>query len=111
MLLAGISGAGAHDIPDDVRVQAFARPAGQTLTLLVRVPLKAMRDVDVPQRSGGFLDFARVDSALRNSVTLWLADELELYENDGQGEKRLAGPRVVRRARVARIRPLVRLLR
>ncbi len=95
MLLAGISSAGAHDIPDDVRVQAFARPAGRTLTLLVRVPLKAMRDVDVPQRGGGFLDFARVDSALRNSVALWLADELELYEDDGQGEKRLASPRVV----------------
>jgi hypothetical protein len=95
VLLAGISSAGAHDIPDDVRVQAFARPAGRTLTLLVRVPLKAMRDVDVPQRGGGFLDFARVDSALRNSVALWLADELELYEDDGQGEKRLASPRVV----------------
>ncbi len=86
-----MSRAGAHDIPDDVRVQVFARPAGQTLTVLVRVPLKAMRDVDVPQRSGGFLDFARVDSALRNSVTLWLADELELYEDD----VRLAKPRVV----------------
>jgi hypothetical protein len=81
----------AHDIPDEVRIQAFARPEGQSLKLLVRVPLKAMRDVDVPQRSGGFLDFSRVDSALRNAVTLWLSDELELYEND----VRLAKPRVI----------------
>ncbi len=50
-----------------------------------------MRDVDVPQRGGGFLDLARVDSALRNSVTLWLSDELELYEDDA----RLPRPRVV----------------
>jgi hypothetical protein len=91
LLLAGPSGARAHDIPDNVRVQAFARPAGQVLTLLVRVPLSAMRDVDVPQRGGGFLDLARVDSALRNSVTLWLSDELELYEDDA----RLPRPRVV----------------
>jgi hypothetical protein len=90
-LLVGLSGARAHDIPDEVRIQAFAKPAGQALTLLLRVPLKAMRDVDVPQRSGGFLDFTRVDSALRDSVALWLSDELELYEDD----VRLARPRVV----------------
>src|SRR5262249_17681755 len=39
-----------------------------------------MRDVDVPRRNGGFLDFARVDSALREAATLWLGDEIELYE-------------------------------
>jgi hypothetical protein len=81
-LLLGVAGARAHDVPDEVRVQAFAKPEGRTLKLLVRVPLRAMRDLDVPQRSGGFLDFARVDSALRNAVTLWLSNELELYEND-----------------------------
>ena len=91
MLLTIWSGVHAHDIPDEVRIQAFARPEGQSLKLLVRVPLKAMRDVDVPQRSGGFLDFSRVDFALRNAVTLWLSDELELYEND----LRLAKPRVI----------------
>lgn len=95
MLLTAWSAARAHDIPDEVRIQVFARPAGQTLTLLLRVPLKAMRDVDVPQRSGGFLDFARVDSALRNSVTLWLSDELALYESDDRDDARLARPRVV----------------
>ena len=82
LTLSGL--AGAHDVPDEVRVQAFARPEGRTLTLLVRVPLKAMRDLDVPQRQGGFLDFRRVDSALRNAVGLWLSNELELYENDAR---------------------------
>jgi len=81
----------AHDIPDEVRVQAFVKPEGTTLKLLVRVPLKAMRDVDVPQRPGGMLDFARVDSALRDAATLWLSEDLELYE----GEVRLGRPRVV----------------
>lgn len=91
MLLTGLSGARAHDIPDEVRLQAFAKPEGQSLKLLLRVPLKAMRDVDVPQRSGGFLDFSRVDTALRNAVTLWLSDEIEMYEDD----VRLARPRVI----------------
>jgi hypothetical protein len=91
VLLTFAAAARAHDVPDEVRVQAFAKPEGQSLKLLVRVPLRAMRDLDVPQRSGGFLDFTRVDSALRNAVTLWLSNELELYENDA----RLPNPRVL----------------
>jgi len=94
VFLAGA--ARAHDIPDEVRVQAFLKPEGRALFLLARVPLKAMRDVDVPRRSGGFLDFERVDSALREAATLWLGDEIELYE-DGV---RLGKPRVLE-ARVA----------
>src|SRR4029077_2161162 len=40
------------------------------------------RDVDVPQRRDGFLDFSRVDTALRDAAMLWLGDEIELYEGD-----------------------------
>src|SRR5215510_6913241 len=90
-LIAAAPYALAHDIPDEVRVNAFVKPEGKRLNFLVRVPLKAMRDVDVPQRKGGFLDFSRVDSALRDAATLWLGDEVELYE----GERRLPRPRVI----------------
>src|SRR4051812_6937230 len=81
----------AHDVPDEVRVQAFVKPEGEALKLVLRVPLKAMRDVDVPQRRGGFLDFSRVDTALRDAAMLWLRDEIELYE----GDARLPRPRLV----------------
>jgi hypothetical protein len=81
----------AHDIPDEVRVQAFVKPEAQALFLLARVPLNAMRDVDVPRRANGLLDFSRVDTALREAATLWLGDEIELYEND----VRLGSPRVL----------------
>ena len=43
----------AHDIPNDVTVQAFLKPEGQRLRLLVRVPMKAMRDVEFPQKGSG----------------------------------------------------------
>ena len=84
-------GAHAHEIPNDVKVQAFVRPDGQRLQLLVRVPLLAMREVDFPQRGPGFLDLARADAALRNAATLWIADNIELYE----GDARLSYPKVV----------------
>jgi hypothetical protein len=91
LLPGGLPAARAHDVPDQVRVQAFVKPEGRSLKVALRVPLKAMRDVDVPRRGEGFLDFARVDTALRDAVALWLADELELYENDA----RLPKPRVL----------------
>src|SRR5713226_4681044 len=91
LILALALPAVAHDIPADVRVNAFVKPDGQRLHLLIRVLLKAMREVDVPRRSGGFLDLARVDAALHNAATLWLSDNIELYE----GDMRLASPRVV----------------
>jgi hypothetical protein len=83
--------AAAHDIPTDVRVSAFVKPDGQRLSLLIRVPMKAMREVDYPRRGAGLLDLARADAALRNAAALWIADNIELYEND----IRLEPPRLV----------------
>jgi hypothetical protein len=81
---------GGHEVPNEVTVLGFVRPQGQTLTLLLRVPLRSMRDVDVPTFQNGFLDFSRLDQALNDAATLWLRDYVELYEND----RRLAAPRV-----------------
>src|SRR5260221_3683482 len=83
--------AAAHDIPTDVRVSAFVKPDMQRLSLLIRVPMKAMREVDYPRRSASRLDLARADAALRNAAALWISDNIELYENDN----RLEPPRLV----------------
>ena len=82
---------GAHDIPNDVTVQAFLKPEGQRLHLLVRVPLRACRDVDFPTRGPGYLDLARADASLRDAATLWISDNVELYE----GDTRLSAPLVI----------------
>ena len=85
----------AHDIPNDVTVQAILKPDGPHLRLLVRVPLMAMRDMDYPKPPGArntdLLDLSRADSTLRDAATLWVSDYVDLYEN---GE-RLRAPRVV----------------
>jgi hypothetical protein len=85
----------AHDIPNDVVVQAFLKPEGSRLHMLVRVPLEAMRDMDVPQRDRGYLDLTRVDTALRDAATVWIAREVALYEEDRRvGEPEIAAVRV-----------------
>jgi len=91
LLLALCCAASAHDIPTDVRIHAFVKPQGRSLTLLLRVPLAAMREVDVPTRGPGYVDLERAEPALRTAAQLWIADNLEVYE----GERLLADPAIV----------------
>ena len=72
----------AHDIPRDVTVQAFAKPEGQTFKLLVRVPLKAIMDIEFPRKERDFVDLDRVDQSLRDAAMIWLARKIELLEED-----------------------------
>jgi hypothetical protein len=80
----------AHEIPADVRIQAFLAPEGQRLRLLVRAPLAAMRDVNFPTHGPGYLDLTRAEPQLRHAASLWIADAVRLYE----GERRLPGARI-----------------
>ena len=85
----------AHDIPASVVVQAFVRPQGDRLRLLVRVPLAAMRDVEFPLREGGLLDLSRADRSLRDAAGLWIAKDIAVYEGDRPlGPPTLAAVRV-----------------
>ena len=72
--------AAAHDVPTDVLVQAFIKPDGQRLNVLVRVPLRAILDVDIPKRGPGYLDLSRAEPSLREGATGWIAGSIELYE-------------------------------
>jgi hypothetical protein len=90
VLLLVSGSASAHDIPADVTIQMFVRPAGDKLSLLVRVPLQAMRDIDFPTHGPGYLDLARTDALLPDAATVWISDFTEVYENDA----RLSSPRV-----------------
>ena len=91
LFLAYAGSAAAHDIPSDVTVHAFVKPAGGRLHLLVRVPLKAIRDLDFPERERGYLDIEKLAPLLPDAATLWISDFVALYE----GEARLPKPRVV----------------
>jgi hypothetical protein len=84
-------GAAAHDIPADVRINAFFRPAGDRLEWLIRMPLASLLDADFPLRGPGYLDLARADDAIRAGIKVWLTDNIEVYENGAV----LPKPRVV----------------
>ena len=85
----------AHEVPDEVTVLTFLKPEGKTLTLLVRAPMKSLRDIDIPLKANGFLDLPRIDAPLEHAAQLWISDFVELYENGVRLAKpRLTGARV-----------------
>jgi hypothetical protein len=86
--LCGI--AAAHDIPADATIQMFVRPAGAHLQLLVRVPLKAIRDLEFPERPDGYLDVEKLTPLLADAAKVWIADFVAIQE----GDTRLPNPRI-----------------
>src|SRR5271165_1247317 len=85
------SPAAAHDIPADVKINAFFKPAADRLELLVRLPLASLIDTDFPTRTNGSLDIARADEPIRGGIKVWLTDNIDVFENGTQLEK----PRIV----------------
>jgi hypothetical protein len=75
------SGAVAHEIPNDVKLNVFFKPAGNRLLLLVRAPLAAMNEAEIPTRGPGYIDLARADEALRGAAKIYLTDNLVVSEN------------------------------
>lgn len=90
-LLLPIALALAHDIPNDVTVQTFVKPEGHALHVLMRLPLKAVTDIEFPRRAGDFVDLAKADRSLRDAATIALLNNMDIYE----GDRLLPNPRIV----------------
>src|SRR5262245_15639559 len=80
----------AHDIPADATVQVFVKPEGQTLRVLMRLPLKTVLDIEFPHKERDFVDLARAEQSLRDAAKLALSNNLEIYE----GETLLPAPKI-----------------
>jgi len=72
----------AHEIPPSVTVLAFVKPEPGRLRLVVRVPLESIRDFELVLRGPGYLDLPSVNPELKNAGRVWVADYVEVYEND-----------------------------
>lgn len=81
-VLLAPSAARAHEIPERVAIVAFVQPdsASATLRVLLRVPLEAMRDLDVPLTASGALDLVRIRALLPDAAALWVAGYLGVFE-------------------------------
>ena len=81
----------AHDIPASAVVQAYVKPDGQRLQVMLRVPLVAMRDLRFPTPDNVFLDLNALDPMLGEAVAMWIVPALTVFE----GDRALESPRLV----------------
>ena len=72
--------ASAHDIPNQIVLNAFVKPEGQRLHVILRVPLIMLTSMNLPKRGPGYLALDRIDEALQRSLEA-TAREIELYED------------------------------
>ena len=75
------SPASAHTIPVDSLVQAYMKPQGHVLQVLMRMPLKSYADGDYYHHDNGSVDLTRVDGPLRTAAQVALFENLKVYEN------------------------------
>jgi hypothetical protein len=54
----------AHDIPDEIVVQSYVRPQQNQLQVLLRIPLLAVTDANLPKDGTGYLAMPYIDPAL-----------------------------------------------
>lgn len=58
----------AHDIPDEIVVQTYVAPRGNRLQVLLRIPLIAIADANLPKDGVGYLAMRYLDPALREAA-------------------------------------------
>ena len=91
VLLLPTWGGEAHEIPNDVTVQAFVRPEGDVIRTIVRVPLVSMRDFNWVIRDPGYLDIPSATRMGQDAAVLWISNFVQMYE----GGQSLGYPEVV----------------
>lgn len=73
----------ADDVPLRVAVQAFIKPEGSELSVLMRVPMDALGEIDFPTRGiPGSLIFSEADNALETAAYTYIIGSVQLYEDD-----------------------------
>jgi len=93
VLLFGIAWTAlAHEVPDDVRIHLFAKPSGNKMQLIVRVPANAFIDNWLPTMAGTpYLDLPQANAVLPSASETWVADLITIYE----GDTRLERPKIL----------------
>ena len=72
---------GAHDIPDEIVLQSYVKPEGERLQVLLRIPLLAITDANLPKDGPGYLALRHLDPALREAATQ-ISNGIVFLEND-----------------------------
>jgi HupE / UreJ protein len=70
-----------HDIPDEIILHSFVKPEGDSLHVLVRVPLTMLLNMNLPKWGAGYLDLARMEDRLEKAAAAFARDVV-FYEDN-----------------------------
>lgn len=87
----------ADDVPLSVSVEAFVKPEANQLSVLLRVPMEALGEIDFPKSGvAGSLIISEADPTLRTAVDAYILGNIHFFE-----EGRLLEQYEVRNVRVS----------
>ena len=86
LVLAAGGVAYGHEIPGDITAHVLVKADDQRLRVLVRVPLRSIRDVNFPTEGPGYLQLSRAEPLLADAVMLWIAPNIGVREDGGDIE-------------------------
>ena len=84
----------AHDIPDEIVLQSYVKPAENRLQVLLRIPLIAIADANLPKDGPGYLALRHLDPALREAANQISNGMVFLEGDDRLTGYELAGARI-----------------
>ena len=85
---------GAHDIPDEIVLQSYVKPSQNRLQVLLRIPLIAIADANLPKDGPGYLAMRFLDPALREAANQ-ISNGMVFLEGDNRlTSYELAGARI-----------------
>jgi len=93
LILGLMASSAAHDVPGEIIIQAFVKPEGERLHLLLRLPLALLLNLDLPKQGPGYLDLAHIDEALQAAAVV-AAQEIALFEDDRRLNYQRAATRI-----------------
>ena len=73
----------AHDVPDEILIQTYLKPGAAQLQVLLRIPLLAVTDANLPKNGTGYLAMPYLDPALRDAANQ-IASGIVFLENGPQ---------------------------
>src|SRR4051812_35222363 len=94
LLIAAQALLSAHDVPDEIVVQSYLTPTAGQLQVVLRIPLLALTDTNLPKDGTGYLAMPYLDPALREAANQIAAGIVFLEGDQRLTQFQLANARI-----------------
>src|SRR6266550_894218 len=94
LCLAGQALVRAHDVPDEIVIRTYLKPDATRLQVLLRIPLLAVTETNLPKDGTGYLAMPYLDPALQDAANQIASGIVFLENGDRLSQFRMTGGRI-----------------